>query len=251
MAGEIQFFTLMGGVIGNIVPVVAVQQVPYAFRSSAHAHETFDGALGTYLREEMAAKNIEAFPVGAFDNGMRQITGNKRPIVTPADLSGVRMRVPPGEMMVETFRALGAEPVTVNSLDIYDALKSGRVDAQENPLALVELFRLYEVVKYVSMSNHMWSGFNLIAHRPAWTRLPSDIQAVITRNAARHVALQRQDQATMNVAMRTRLADRGLVFNEVDPAPFRTQLSGFYATWKERLGSKCWALLEAACGRFA
>jgi tripartite ATP-independent transporter DctP family solute receptor len=244
VAGEIQFFTLMGGILGTVVPAAEVQQVPFAFRSAARAHRAMDGALGAYLREEMAAKEIVGFAVGAFDNGMRQITATKRPITAPGDLAGIRMRVPAGQLVADTFKALGAEPVTINSNAIYDALKSGTVDAQENPLALVELFKLYEVVKYVSMTNHMWSGFNLLANKAAWTRLPADIAAVIDRNVRKHVRLQRQDQEKTNARLRTELARRGLVFNNVDPAPFRQQMTGVYATWKERLGSKCWALLE-------
>ena len=164
VAGEIQFFTLMGGVLGAVVPVAEIQQVPFAFRTAPHAHQAVDGALGAYIREEMAAKGIHGFPVGAFDNGMRQITPVTKPIVVPADLKGMRMRVPAGEMFDDMFRTLGCEPVTINSIDIYAALKSGKADAQENPLALVDGFKLYEVVKYVSMTNHMWSGFNQMAH---------------------------------------------------------------------------------------
>ena len=155
VAGEIQFFTLMGGILGTVVPAAEIQQVPFAFRSAAHAHKAMDGALGGFLREEMAAKGIFGFPAGAFDNGMRHIAGTKRPIERPDDLIGIRMRVPAGQMVADTFRALGAEPITINSDGIYDALKTGRVDAQENPLALVDLFKIYEVVKYVSMTNHM------------------------------------------------------------------------------------------------
>jgi len=242
--GEIQFFTLMGGILGTVVPAAEVQQVPFAFRSAAHAHQAMDGALGAYLREEMAAKGIVGFPVGAFDNGMRQITATTHPIAAPADLAGVRMRVPAGQLVADTFRALGAEPVTINSNAIYDALKNGTVDAQENPLALVDLFKLYEVVKYVSMTNHMWSGFNLLANQTAWMRLPAGVTAVIDRNVRKHVRLQREDQERMNTRLRAGLARRGLVFNTADAAPFRKQLSGVYATWKERLGAKCWKLLE-------
>ncbi len=245
-SGEVQFFTLMGGILGNLVPAAEVQQIPFSFHSASHAHQAMDGALGAYLREEMAAKGIVGFSVGAFDNGMRQIAGRKRPIARPEDLIGIRMRVPAGTMVADTFRALGAEPLTINSDGIYDALKAGRVDAQENPLALLELFKIYEVVKYVSMTNHMWSGFNLLAHLPTWTRLPDDITAVIERNVTKHVRLQRRDQEHMNTTLRATLARRGLVFNEVDSAPFRTQLSGVYSAWKERLGTRCWSLLEAA-----
>ena len=248
LAGEIHFFTLMGGVLGTVVPVAEVQQVPFAFRSAAHAHEAVDGALGAYVRGEMAAKGIHGFAAGAFDNGMRQITGTKRPIVVPADLAGMRMRVPAGEMVADTFKAFGAEPMTINSAGIYDALKTGTVDAQENPLALVELFKLYEVVKFVSMTNHMWSGFNQLAHLPTWQRLPADLRAAIDRNVIRFVGLQRQDQERMNSTVRAAQVKRGLVFNDVDPAPFRRRLPGVYAKWKGTLGTKCWSLLEASAG---
>src|SRR5712671_3080090 len=79
VSGEIQFYTLMGGILGNVVPAAEVQQVPFAFRSAAHAHQTMDGPLGAYLREEMTANGIWGFAVGSFDNGMRQIGGTKRP----------------------------------------------------------------------------------------------------------------------------------------------------------------------------
>jgi tripartite ATP-independent transporter DctP family solute receptor len=246
--GEIQFFTLMGGILGTVVPVAEIQQVPFSFRSAAHAHQAMDGALGGYLREEMAAKGIFGFPVGAFDNGMRHVAGTLRPIARPDDLIGVRMRVPAGQLVADTFKAFGAEPVTINSDGIYDALKTGKVDAQENPLALVDLFKIYEVVKYVSMTSHMWSGFNLLAHLPTWKRLPADIASAIERNAAKYVRLQRRDQEQMNARLRTELARRGLVFNDVDPAPFRRKLSGVYGAWKERLGTRCWSLLEATTG---
>jgi tripartite ATP-independent transporter DctP family solute receptor len=249
VGGEIQFFTLMGGILGTLIPPAEVQQVPFAFGSASQAHKACDGPLGAYLREEMTAKGIHGFAVGAFDNGMRQITSVPRPIVKPADLNGMKMRVPAGAMIADTFKAFGAEPVTTNSIDIYAALKSGKVDAQENPLALAELFKLYEVVKYVSMTNHMWSGFNLISHLPTWQKLPADIQATIDRNVTKYVRLQRDDQQKMNNDMRGGLARRGLTFNEVDAAPFRAQLKDFYATWKEKLGTKTWGLLEASSGR--
>ena len=248
VAGEIQFFTLMGGILGNLVPVAEVQQVPFSFQSAAAAHRAMDGALGAYLRQEVAAKGIVALPVSTFDNGMRQIACATRPIVVPDDLAGLKIRTPDGRMFSETFTALGAEPITINVNGIYDGLKSGRVDAQENPLAVVELFRLYEVVKYVSMTNHMWSGFNLLAHRPTWMRLPPDVARAIERNAAKYVRLQRQDQEKLNRSLSSGLAARGLVFNDVNPALFRARLSRVYATGKERLGTKGWSLLEAAAG---
>ena len=243
VAGDIQFFTLMGGILGTLVPAAEVQQVPYAFRSAAHAHQAMDGPLGAYLIEEMAAKGIHGFLIGAFDNGMREMTAHKK-IATPADLAGLKMRVPAGQLVADTFKALGCEPVIINSDSIYAALKDGRADAQENPLTLADQFKLYEVVKHVAMTDHMWSGFNLLAHRATWQRIPADLQAIIDRNVAKYVRLQRQDQIAANMRLRTELAARGLEFTTPDPAPFKKQLADVYATWKEKLGSRCWKLLE-------
>ena len=249
VAGEIQFFTLMGGVMSQVVPAGDVQQVPFAFRSAAHAHEAMDGALGAYIREEMALKGIHGFPVGAFDNGMRHITAVTRPVVVPGDLRGMRMRVPNGALFQDMFRTLGAEPVTVNSIDILAALSDGRADAQENPLAIVDIFGLDDVVKYVSMTGHMWSGFNQMAHLPTWQRLPTNLQEIIERHVAQAVRLQRQDQADANNRLRAELTANGLAFNDVDQAPFRVALSDFYRRWKDTLGTRCWSLLEDAVGR--
>jgi tripartite ATP-independent transporter DctP family solute receptor len=247
VAGDIQFFTLMGGILGTLVPAAEVQQIPFAFRSAAHAHRAMDGPLGAYLIDEMAAKGIHGFRTGAFDNGMREITAHKK-IATPADLAGLKMRVPAGQLVADTFKAWGCEPVTINSDSIYAALKDGRADAQENPLTLADQFKLYEVVKYVAMTDHMWSGFNLLAHLPTWQRVPTDLQAVIDRNVTKYVKLQRQDQVAANTRLRTELTARGLQFNTPDAAPFRQQLAGVYSTWKEKLGSRCWKLLEESTG---
>jgi TRAP-type transport system periplasmic protein len=157
--------------------------------------------------------------------------------------------VPPGQMMLDTFGAFGARPVTTSANKIYDALKTGQVDAQENPLAIIEGFRLYELLKYVSLTSHMWSGFNEMAHLATWKALPEDIRATIERNVTKYVRAQRQDQAALNAALREDFVKRGLAFNAVDQAAFRARLPGVYATWKEKLGTKCWTLVEDEVGK--
>ena len=249
IAGEIQFFTLMGGIIGTVVPVAEAQQLPFAFKQASEAHKAIDGPLGKYIGEEMAAKGMHLFPVAGFDNGMRQVASIPRPVTTPEDFAGMKIRVPPGQMMLDTFGAFGAQPVTTSANQIYEALKSGRVDAQENPLAILQGFKLYELLKYVSLTNHMWSGFNAMAHPATWKALPDDIKSTIERNVAKYVRQQRQDQAALNASLRDDFVKRGLVFNEVDQSAFRAKLPGVYAIWKEKLGSKCWSLVEAEVGR--
>jgi tripartite ATP-independent transporter DctP family solute receptor len=249
IAGDIQFFTLMGGIIGTVVPVAEAQQLPFAFKSAAEAHKAIDGPLGKYIGEEMAAKGMHLFPVAGFDNGMRQVAAMSRAVATPEDFAGMKIRVPPGQMMIDTFGAFGAQPVTTPANQIYDALKTGKVDAQENPLAILQGFKLYELVKYVSLTNHMWSGFNAMAHPATWNALPSDIQDVIERNFTKYVRLQRQEQGAFNASLRDDFAKRGLIFNDTGQAAFRARLPAVYASWKEKLGSKCWSLVEAEVGK--
>src|SRR5260370_29868026 len=117
----------MGGIIGTVVPVAEAQQLPFAFKSAGEAHKAIDGALGKYIGEEMAAKGMYLFPVGGFDNGMRQVTLIPRPIARPEDFAGIKIRVPAGQMIFQPFEAFGAPPVTIPAQAVYDGLQNRRV----------------------------------------------------------------------------------------------------------------------------
>jgi tripartite ATP-independent transporter DctP family solute receptor len=171
-AGELDFFTVMGGILGEVVPAMDVEGIPFAFRNHDAVYAALDGELGTHLRAECAAKGIYALPRGCFENGFRHITTASRPIARAADLSGLRIRTPQSEIFLDLFRSLGAAPVAVNVNQLYGALKSGAVEAQENPLVIAATFKLYEVQRYVSFTSHMWSGFNSSPTSSAGGRCP-------------------------------------------------------------------------------
>jgi TRAP-type transport system periplasmic protein len=247
--GELDFFTLNGGLIGTVVPAVNVQGIPFAFRDEAQVYHAIDGDLGEYLAKEMAAKGIYALPRTCFENGFRQITCSVRPIRTVADLNGIKMRTPDTPVYVECWRALGATPVVFNFNKIYEVLKTGEADAQDNPLNVAELLKLYEVQKYISLTNHIWSGFNMIANLKMWQGLPADVQRIIQRNAEKYVKLQRNDTDKMNHELPPRLAQRGMMINQPQAVSFRARLGDYYSRWKGTIGSKAWALLESHVGK--
>jgi len=250
VAGELEFFTLMGGILGQAVPLMEIQGLPFAFRDHAEVHRVMDGPFGDLLRRECLAKGIVMLPAGTLENGFRHISANRGPIRGAADLAGVRIRVPDGELFRDLFRALGAEPVTINIRELYAGLRDGVADAQENPLVVTEVNRLFEVQRYMSLTGHMWSGFNLLANAGFWARLPEDVQAAVLRNTRVAVAAQRAETDALNRALESRLAERGMVFNRADTDSFRRVLAGgFYARWKERFGATAWAALEAEVGR--
>jgi TRAP-type C4-dicarboxylate transport system substrate-binding protein len=120
--------------------------------------------------------------------------------------------------------------------------------AQENPLVVAEFNRFCEVQRYVSLTNHMWSGFNLLANVGVWQALPRDVQVVIGRTAASFVRRQRSDTDALNRDLAERLAGRGMILNQVDMASFRRRLGPFYARWRKIFGPGAWSLLEAEVG---
>lgn len=248
-SGELDFFTLNGGSIGNLVPATNVQGVLFAFRTTEQVFESLDGDLGDYLREEMKAKGIYAVPKGCFDNGMHQITCATRPIKTVDDLQGLKIRTPDAPIYTEAWKAMGAAPVVANFNKLYETLKSGAAEAQTNPLAVAEFLKLYEVQKYVSMTSHGWSGFNLLANWKLWQKFPTDVQSVIERNTVKFVRQQRAELSALNAEFRTKLATQGMTFNDADTSSFRPRLSAYYAHWKEATGARAWGLLEGHVGK--
>lgn len=251
VAGELEFYTLMGGMIARVVPVAELQGLPFAFSSHAQVHAVMQGALGDYLRSEMASKGIHGFKYGVLENGFRQMVACDRPIRGLEDLAGFRMRIPAGRMFEEFFRALGARPVAVDIRDLYAALAGRKVDGQENPLAIVEVNRLYEVCRYIALTNHMWSGFNLLANLGFWRALPEGVREIVERNVRVHADRQRAHTDRFNRELATKLAaQRGMQFNQPDMKPFRRALTAdFYRRWKSELGPNAWKLLEAEVGK--
>ena len=253
IAGEIEFYALMGGVLGPLVPAMEIQGLPFAFRDHAQVHATFDGPLGDYLRQELRVKGIHALPRGLMENGFRHISSIDRPMHDAADFEGLRIRIPEGRMFADAFQSLGATPVEVNVLKLYDALKNREIDAQENPLSVTDALRLHEVTHHVGLSSHMWSGFNLMGSLAFWQRLPEDVRAAVETIARKHVARQRAHTDALNRSLAAKLPEWGMAVTRMDRDSLRRCLgeSGFYQRWRTIVGAKAWGLLEQQVGAMA
>jgi len=251
MDGQLEFYTNSGNGLAAIVPAANVQATPFAFRSQSQVYKAMDGDIGSYLHEELNAKGVYAVPGGCFENGFHQITCATRPIRNADDLQGLKIRAPGNAVYLEFWKMLGAMPIGMNINKMYEALKAGVVEAQEDPLDVAELFHLYEVQKYMSMTNHSWSGYNQIANLKIWQGLPADVRQSIERNTVKFARLQRADTASLNGELRARLTQQGMIFNDADVASFRAKLGPFYADWKKAIGDRAWSLLEAHVGKLA
>jgi len=249
--GQLEFFTNSGNGLAAIAPALNVQATPYAFRTQTQVYRAMDGDIGDYIRQELSAKGIYAVPRGCFENGMHQFSCATKPIRNADDLRGLKIRVPGSPAYHEFFKTFGAVTSSMNINLMYEALKNGAVEAQEDPLDVAELLHLYEVQKYMSMTNHSWSGYNMLASLKVWQGLPADVRQSIERNTVKFARLQRADTESLNKTLRARLTQRGMIFNDADIASFRSRLGPFYAGWRQSIGERAWTLLEGHVGKLA
>jgi tripartite ATP-independent transporter DctP family solute receptor len=251
-SGGIDFFTPSALVVATLVPVAAINAVGYAFADYKQVWAAMDGPLGAHVRAEMAKLRLHAFEK-MWDNGFRQTTTSNKPITTAADMNGLKIRVPVSPLSIAMFKGLGASPASLQFSEVYSSLQTRIVDAQENPLPIIQVAKLYEVQKFCSLTNHIWDGYWFIASGRTWDRLPAEVKPIITAALNDAGLKQRDDIARLNATVQSDLAAKGLAFNSPAPDSFRAALreAGFYADWKKRFGDAPWALLEQAVGKLA
>jgi tripartite ATP-independent transporter DctP family solute receptor len=249
ISGALEMYILPVDLLAPRNPACAISGVGFAFPSYDHVWAAMDGELGGMLRG--AAEQIGLYCLDkGYDHGYRQITTRTKPIVTPADLKGFKIRLPVAPALIALFRHLGASPTAINFSEVYSALQTGIVDGQENPLVLIDTAKLYEVQKYCSLTNHVWSGFHVSFNVAAWKKLPPDLQEIVHRDFSAAAMLERQDFVAMTRTEQDGLTAKGLTFNTPDTQPFRDALvkSGFYTDIKKTVGDPAWALLEKYVG---
>jgi tripartite ATP-independent transporter DctP family solute receptor len=252
-SGALECFTLSGvNVLSTMIPSASIYGLGFAFPNYHAVWAALDGKLGSHLRAQIDKVGLVVMDK-IWDNGFRQITTSTKPIVQPQDLQGLKIRVPVGPLWISLFKSLGGSPTSINFSEVYSALQTKIVDAQENPPAIISSAKLYEVQKYCSLTNHMWDGWWFLINRRAWDRIPHDIQEIVSKNINAAAVAQREDVAKQNDSLKSDLAAKGLIFNDVDQAPFREVLrkSGFYMEWKNKFGEQAWQLLEEAVGKLA
>ncbi len=247
--GGIDFFILSGLILATLVPSASINGVGFAFADYDHVWAAMDGELGSFVRGAIDRAGLYAFP-RMWDNGYRNITTSTKPINTPDDLKGFKIRVPVSPLWTSMFQAFGAAPASINFNEVYSALQTKVVDGQENPLSLIKFAKLYEVQKYCSLTGHMWDGYWLLANKRAWTALPKDLQEIVEYHFAAGALAERADVRRLNESVQGDLEKAGLVFNKVDPEAFRAVLrkASFYRDWRQKYGADAWAVLEKYAG---
>jgi tripartite ATP-independent transporter DctP family solute receptor len=172
------------------VPELGFVDLPFLFSERDRARAAIDGALGRTLAERIEAR-VNYRILGWFENGFRHISNRLRPIHTPADLKGMRIRVLPSEVQARTFELLGAVPVRCDLTEAIAGIKAGTLDAQENPFANTVTYGVHKFHRFHTVTNHFYISRPIFLHRSAYDAWPADLQQAMREAVSKAVAFQR------------------------------------------------------------
>lgn len=221
------------GVMGEFSRLTSLIELPYLFRDAAHARQMLDGALGKHLAGELKAKSI--IVLGWGEIGVRQITANK-PIRTPADLRGLKIRVPLSDPILQTFKALGAQAETLSFAQLVEALKTGRFEAQENPINIIADSKLNAVQSHLSLTRHVYTPSLLTVSGDVFEELPQAQRDALVAAGPIAVAAMRARADKMETEALAQLRAAGMtIVEDIDRPAFQKavadldpQLSGVF-----------------------
>lgn len=219
-------------VMSSQVPVFGLFEMPYLVKDRDHMAKIRD----VVVMPKMAPVALKAGyrVLALWENGFRQITNNKKPIVKPEDLQGMKLRVPQGSWRVKMFQAYGATPSPLAFSEVFVALQTGVMDAQENPLAQIYPSRFYEVQKYLSMSGHVYTPSYVLAGRN-WDKLAPDVQKTIEEVAKEMQPVALQMGAELDEELLKKLKGAGMQVNEVDKDAFIKASSKIYEEFSKEI----------------
>ena len=251
-SGAIQMMAIGDNILATLVPTAAIDNIGFAFKTPDMAWKALDGQVGELVRADIAKTGLHAMD-RIWDEGFREITSSTKPIKTPADLQGFKIRVPPSPISLSLFQSLGASPVTVNASELYTSLQTHIADGQENPLGNIETMKLDQVQKYCSVTNHMWVGYWLLMNGAFWSGLPPEHQKAVADAFNNQAPIQRAANQKLDASLEETLKKQNMEFFAVDPDAFRDVLtkSGFYKTWQAKFGAPLWSALEGTTGPLA
>lgn len=229
-AGTLQLTANSQGPLSALVPEVALIGLPFLFDDSEQAYEVLDGPVGDELEALAEAQGLKV--LAWWDNGIRHVTNSQRPINTPEDLAGLKIRTPEDPMTVDIFSALDANPTPLAFGELYLALRQGTVDGQENPLVNIASAKLNEVQRYLSLTGHKYEATPFVMSLQTWEELSAEDQQILQSVAEEARDLQRQEMQTQSVELQETLA-QDMEITEPDRDAFREATQGVYDQWSQ------------------
>lgn len=246
--GAIDFVMMNPPNLESQSPQSTVLQIPYQFDSYEHAHRTLDVTAHQWYTDLLAKNGLTW--IANFEYGFRALTNSARPILTPDDIQGLKIRVPPELSIKATFEALGANTQTVAFSEVYLALASGAVDGQDNPISVAYANKFHEVQKHIAVTRHIYTTLMMTANPRSWDRLTDEQRMIITEEATAAGKQARQEVIDSEEQILREMEAAGLQVTRPDVAAFREKMAPAYAQLRPSVGDNTWAqwseLVDAA-----
>lgn len=224
------------GIIAKYEPNIAIFELPFLFSSYDRVDAVLDSELGMSVLDSLPKKGIHA--LAYWENGLRQITNNVRPINSPSDLNGMKLRTPENDMTLSIFRALGAKPAPLAFSELYLALSQGAFDGQENPIANIHASKFNEVQKYLTISNHKYEALVFIVSEQVWKKMPADQQTIIAAAAKEFGQVHRKMVRDAEESMIKDLESKGMQVSRPNLQPFVDATASVYAKYEPVFGKE-------------
>lgn len=250
--GAIDIYSPSPFTIASLVPSAATIGFPFVMKNSSDVEKMSSSAVMEVVDADFQKVGLKSIS-SLWTSGIRHITNNRGPIERPEDLAGVKIRVPTSPIMVSLFQELGAAPVAMNVSELYLALQTGLVDAQENPLVVISSRKFQEVQKFCSMTGHVFGTSFQVMNAGRWASIPSDAQSLIMAELNAAASAQRKEADAIDDRLKGELSQAGMQFNTPDAELFRAQLieRKFYDKAKATVGADVFDKVEQTFGKLS
>ncbi len=198
------------------VPELGFVDLPYLFENNEQARRAIDGKVGKYLTEKIEER-VNYRVLGYFENGFRQISNQLRPVRTPSDLAGMRIRVLPSDVQARSFELMGAVPLRRDLSDVIKSIEDGKIDAQENPFANTVTYGVHKFHHHHTVTNHFYISRGIYANRTAYYTWPEDLKEAMNQAVREAVIFQRNLSETEAKEARKAIEDQGCEIVDLTP----------------------------------
>ncbi|SFP31437.1 TRAP transporter substrate-binding protein [Tranquillimonas alkanivorans] len=233
--GSIDMGVITNGPVSNFLEDMAVFELPFLFPSREAAYKALDGEVGQELLDRLQEVNLKGLAYA--ERGFRNLTNSVKPVESPADLEGMRIRVMENPVYIDTFRALGANAIPMAWTEALTAMQQSTIDGQENPVGVVHSFKLDETQDYMTMTRHTYAPAIFVAGMPAWSKLPEAAHDVLVEAAREAASHERAFNEEMEAEQLEELRARGMeIDTDPDLAAFKAQVAPVYEEYGQKFG---------------
>jgi tripartite ATP-independent transporter DctP family solute receptor len=219
-------FALPSTVMSTVTDEFGLFEMPYLVKDRSHMNRIEKEIFWSKLAPAAEAKGYKIIAV--WENGFRHITNNLRPVNTPEDLEGIKLRTPKGAWRVKMFKSYGANPTPMSFSEVFTALQTGVIDGQENPFAQIYSAKFQEVQKYLSLTGHVYTPAYVTVGKKKWESMPEDVRAALETTAVETQAFVYETAMAMETDLLQKLKDGGIQVNQADKAAFIGASKGIY-----------------------